>query len=188
MRRTSQRSRCATTGRRFLPHHKSAQWRDTLGSGHGCPASGSARVWVYTNTDNARPVQLWARGCGTAVPEDMPGIHGCRWPCGTSRGGHGKWMRTPLGRGVHHQRRDVNVSVHWPRAQTECSPISEGGWTQPPPPCQEHALSAAGRRMAWQSRDRGDITPNPQRFWLRRGRLPRPKQAPETEPRTARTA
>ena len=96
MTRTSQRSRRATTGRRFLPHHRSAQWRDALSSGHGYPASGSAR---HTNTDNARPVQLWAGGCGTAVPEDMPGIHGRRWPCGASRGGHGKRRRAPWGGG-----------------------------------------------------------------------------------------
>ena len=31
----------------------------------------------------------------------------------------------------------------------------------PPPPCQEDAMSTAGRRQAWQSRDSGDITPNP---------------------------
>ena len=37
----------------------------------------------------------------------------------------------------------------------------------PPPPCQEDAMSAAGRCQARKSRDRGDITPKPQRFWLR---------------------
>ena len=58
----------------------------------------------------------------------------------------------------------------------------------PPPPCQEDALSAAGRRTAWQSKERGDITPTPHRFWLRRGPLLRPKQALETELRTAGTA
>ena len=36
-----------------------------------------------------------------------------------------------------------------------------------PPPCQEEALYAAGRCQARESRDRGDITPTPQRFWLR---------------------
>ena len=55
----------------------------------------------------------------------------------------------------------------------------------PPPPCQEDALSAAGRRKASQSRDRGDITPNPQRFWLRRDPLAQTEQAPETEPQSA---
>ena len=37
----------------------------------------------------------------------------------------------------------------------------------PPPPCQEEALYAAGRCQARKSRDRGDITPTSQRFWLR---------------------
>ena len=36
-----------------------------------------------------------------------------------------------------------------------------------PPPCQKEALYAAGRCQARESRDRGDITPTPQRFWLR---------------------
>ena len=33
-----------------------------------------------------------------------------------------------------------------------------------------------------------DITPQPQRFWLRRGPLPRPEQAPETGAQAVRTA
>ena len=52
-------------------------------------------VCAAQHTDNARHVQLWAGGCGAAVPEDMPGIRGRQWPCGASNGGHGERRRTP---------------------------------------------------------------------------------------------
>ena len=181
---TLQQDRRTVTGRRSSPRYRSAQWRDALSRGHDCPASGSAR---YTNTDNARRVLLWVGGCGTAVPGGMPGIHDRRWPCGASSGGHGERRPTPPGRGAHRQRRGADGSGHWPQDRTECGPTSEEGWTQPPPPpCQEDALSAAGRCQARKSRDRGDITPKPQRFWLRRGPLPRPEQAPEAAPQFVR--
>ena len=99
-----------------------------------------------------------------------PGIHDRRWPCGASSGGHGERRPTPLGRGAHRQRSGADDSGHWPRDRAECGPTSEEGWTQPPPPppsCQEDALPTAGRCQARKSRDRGDITPKPQRFWLR---------------------
>ena len=53
------------------------------------------------------------------------------------------------------------TSIPPPHPPTKCTP---------PPhthPCQEDALSAAGRCQARKSRDRGDITPKPRRFWLR---------------------
>ena len=45
---------------------------------------------------------------------------------------------------------------------------------RPPPPSQEDAQTVAGRCTAWKSRDGGDISPRPWRFWLRQGPLPRP--------------
>ena len=116
---------------RFLPRHKSAQWRDALSKGHGCLAFGSA--W-HTNTDNAHHVQLWVGGCGTAVPGDMPGIRDRRWPCGAASGGHEERRPTPLGRGAHHRRRDADGSGDWTRDRAGCGITSEEGWTQPPPP------------------------------------------------------
>ena len=104
---TLRRERRAVTGQRFSPRHKSAQWRDALSRGHGCPAFGSAR---HTNTDNAHHVQLWVGGCGTAVPGDMPGIRDRRWPCGAASGGHEERRPTPPGRGAHRQRRDTDGS------------------------------------------------------------------------------
>ena len=164
-RRSFQRDRRTVTGRRFSPRHRSAQWRGALSRVHDCPAFGSAR---HTNTDNAHRVLLWVGGCGTAVPGGMPGIHDRQWPCGASSRGHGERRPTPLGRGAHRQRRGADDSGHWPWDRTECGPTSEEGWTPaPPPPCQEDALSAAGRCHARKSRDRGDLTPKPQWFWLR---------------------
>ena len=119
----------------------------------------------HTNTDNAHPAQLWVGGCGTAAPGDMPGIRDRR--CGADSGGHEERRPTPLGRGAHRRRRDADDSGAWTRHRAGCGHTSEKGWMRPPPPCQEEALYAAGRCQARERRDRGDITPTPQRFWLR---------------------
>ena len=74
------------------------------------------------------------------------------------------------------------------RVHTGAAPQAGEGGRDPPPPSQEDAQTVARRCTAWQSRVKGDINPQPQRFWLRRGPLPRPEQAPETGAQADRTA
>ena len=171
--------------RRCLPHRRRARQQGALSSNLGFHACGFAR---HTNTDNVRHVRRWA-GSAALLCEGArrasPAVRGharSAW-CGTSNGN-----AYPGGKGHTISEAAQTPAITATRPHTGTAPQAREGGRDPLPPSQEDAQTVTGRSSAWKSRDGGDIPPQPQRFWLRRGPLLRPEQAPETVAQAIRTA
>ena len=162
-----QKARSSETSLQIVP-------RRTLGCWHT-----HTRARVMCSCGQGAEALLCQRTCRGSADVDGP--------AGPAAGDTESGGAPPLGRGYTISEEAQTTAGTGPGTGPSAAPQArEGGRTPPPPPCQWDALSTAGRRQAWQSKGRGDITPKPQRLWLRRGPLPRPEQAPETTPQFAR--
>ena len=114
------------------------------------------RLWVCAAHQHRQCASCAAVGRGVR--------HGCAkghaghpWPPaalrGQRRGSRQAEVRAPGAGGTPSakQRKRQRASGYWHRAQTECDPTSEGGWTRPPPPpvkrmrCQSPSTARHGR-------------------------------------------